>query len=98
MLGRGVEKNRKDYYPIGTLVTCKVEERPYSYQYMPEEKKRLFTPGKVGTVAAIPPKVSISKQTDERLDKKPYFYCVDWEENGVQYRAGINHCNLVKIK
>lgn len=49
-----MEENRKGYYPIGSFVTCKVEERPYSYQYMPEEKKRLFTPGKIGTVAAPP--------------------------------------------
>ena len=86
------------YYPVGTLVTCKITEKPYSYQSMLEEERSLFVPGKIGKIAAITPKVFISKQTDPRLDKRPYFYCVDWEENGKTYRAGINHINIVRVK
>lgn len=89
--------NNRKYYPVGTKVTCNYPTKPYEYFSIPEKQRCLFTPGMIGTIVDIAPKVRIITP-DESHDLRSKFYCVDFIHNKQKYRVGLNHCNVKRIK
>ena len=55
-----------------------------------------FTPGMVGVVASIAPKVCIpNRGKDPRYDRRDEFVVVDYtDERNTTQRVGLNFCNI----
>lgn len=71
---------------LGDKVSCRYPVTCY-------DNKTTFQPGMVGVVTAIMPKVRIVK-CPPHTDGKPHFLVVDFIENGMPQRVGLNYCNV----
>ena len=89
-----MEKTSIKQWRIGQQVTCKHAVTCYA----PSEA--VFTPGTVGVIASIAPKVCKPKRgtVDPRYDRNDYFLVVDWQNGNRQERTSLNLCNTVAVK
>ena len=76
---------------IGDIVTCKNAVFAYGYQ------RHEFKPGTRGVIAAIMPKVCKIKVPDAANDLRDDFLVVDYDDDGIQRRTGIDYINVVKL-
>ncbi len=82
---------------VGDSITCLHAVEAYGSNYGPYKGTKIeFTPGMVGLVASIAPKVTmpIPGIDDPRYDRSPDFLVVDYvDAQGSQHRVGLDYCN-----
>lgn len=83
---------------IGQKVTCRFPVNAYYSNYgLNKGKHIIFSPGMIGEVVAITPKVSLPNpgKLPDGIDRKPDFVVVDYlDESRTKQRVGLNFCNV----
>jgi hypothetical protein len=82
---------------IGDIVTVKIKEEAYYSNYCGRPECYLEPTDRAVVVDPKVPKVCLVP-VDATHDKSYYFCLVDFDKDGRVWRAGINYCNLVKVK